>query len=43
MTDSSLGQKHLEFSILNTSGGTDIFNEGILRTYGNIDSSTLMF
>jgi len=35
MTNSSLSQKLLEFSTLNTSGGADILNEDIIRTYGN--------
>jgi len=43
MTNSSLSQKLLEFSTLNTSGGADIFKEDILRTYGNLNCSTVMF
>jgi len=43
MSNSSLSQKLLEFSTLNTSGGPDILNEDILRTYGNLNSSTVMF
>jgi len=43
MTNSSLSQKLVEFSTLNTSRGADILNEDILRTYGNLNSSTVMF
>jgi len=38
-----ISQKLLEFSTLNTTGGADILNEDILRTYENLKSSTVMF
>jgi len=41
-TSSSLSQKLLEFSTLNTSGGAGILNEDILRTYGKLNTSTEM-
>jgi len=43
MTNSSLSQQLFEFSTLNTSGGADILNEDIRRTYGNLYSFTVMF
>jgi len=36
-------KKLIEFSTLNISGGADILNEDILRTYGNLKSPTVMF
>jgi len=43
MTNSSLSPKLLEVSTFNTSEGADILNEDILGTYGNLNSSTVMF
>jgi len=41
MTNSSLSLKLLELSTLNISGRSDILKKDILRSYGNLNTSSM--